>query len=739
MDLSQLNMPQREAVECTEGPLLILAGAGSGKTRVLTTRIAYLIYEKRVAPWNILAITFTNKAAQEMRQRIVALVGQDGEKVWASTFHSACVRILRSEINYIGYDSNFVIYDDADQQTLIKMILRELNLDEKKFPPRGVAARISAHKNELRTPQQAYFAAESDFLEEQHAEIYRIYQERLQSNNALDFDDIIMLTVQLFTEHSDVLERYQERFRYILVDEYQDTNMAQYVLVKLLASRYQNLCVVGDDDQSIYQWRGADIRNILSFEEDYPAARVVKLEENYRSTQCILDAAYHVVCHNADRKDKRLWTEKKEGSLLACYTGYTEREEALFIAQQVRAGLQDGRKFSDFAILCRATAQFRVLEETLIKEMIPYRIFGGLKFYGRKEIKDIMAYLRIIVNPADVISAERALATPRRGVGDTSWAKLVQFAQEQQLTISDAMLRAEESTVGKKYALIMAQFGRLLETFRLLSQTMSVTELTKTILEESGYLQSLEIEKTVEAESRLENLKEFLSITTAFDSREDTEELTLSAFLAEVALFSDLDQMDDEEDSVTIMTMHGAKGLEFPVVFITGMEEGVFPHNRAIHAMSPDEMEEERRLCYVALTRAKEQVFLTRAGERMLYGRTNYNPVSRFLREIPSELLLDMNQAMAKQRSGERSELSSGASQASLRKGDGVFLQTKRSDESKPQCDYQMNDTIEHKKWGRGVIVGISGSGEELSVRVIFPEIGMKDLFVKYAPIKKVE
>ncbi len=739
MDLSQLNMPQREAVECTEGPLLILAGAGSGKTRVLTTRIAYLIYEKRVAPWNILAITFTNKAAQEMRQRIVALVGQDGEKVWASTFHSACVRILRSEINYIGYDSNFVIYDDADQQTLIKMILRELNLDEKKFPPRGVAARISAHKNELRTPQQAYFAAESDFLEEQHAEIYRIYQERLQSNNALDFDDIIMLTVQLFTEHSDVLERYQERFRYILVDEYQDTNMAQYVLVKLLASRYQNLCVVGDDDQSIYQWRGADIRNILSFEEDYPAARVVKLEENYRSTQCILDAAYHVVCHNADRKDKRLWTEKKEGSLLACYTGYTEREEALFIAQQVRAGLQDGRKFSDFAILCRATAQFRVLEETLIKEMIPYRIFGGLKFYGRKEIKDIMAYLRIIVNPADVISAERALATPRRGVGDTSWAKLVQFAQEQQLTISDAMLRAEESTVGKKYALIMAQFGRLLETFRLLSQTMSVTELTKTILEESGYLQSLEIEKTVEAESRLENLKEFLSITTAFDSREDTEELTLSAFLAEVALFSDLDQMDDEEDSVTIMTMHGAKGLEFPVVFITGMEEGVFPHNRAIHAMSPDEMEEERRLCYVALTRAKEQIYLTRAGERMLYGRTNYNPVSRFLREIPSELLLDMNQAMAKQRSAERRELSSGSLQASLRTGDGVFLQTKCSNESKPQCDYQMNDTIEHKKWGRGVIVGISGSGEELSVRVIFPEIGMKDLFVKYAPIKKVE
>ena len=743
MDLSQLNLPQREAVESTEGPLLILAGAGSGKTRVLTTRIAYLIYEKRVAPWNILAITFTNKAAQEMRERIVALAGQDGEKVWASTFHSTCVRILRNEINYIGYDTNFVIYDDADQQTLIKMILKELNLDEKKYPPRGVMARISAHKNELRTPQQAFFAAQSDVLEETHAEIYRVYQERLQKNNALDFDDLIMLTVQLFTNHPDVLLRYQERFRYILVDEYQDTNMAQYVLVKLLASRYQNLCVVGDDDQSIYQWRGADIRNILSFEEDYPNARVVKLEENYRSTQPILDAAYSVVCHNEGRKDKRLWTEKTEGNLLACYTGYTEREEAWFIAQQIRAGVQEGRKLKDFAILCRATAQFRVLEETLIKEAIPYHIFGGLKFYGRKEIKDIMAYLRIVANPADEVSAERALAAPRRGVGDTSWMRLVQFSREANISISDAMLRAEESSVGKKYALIMAQFGRLLDTFRLLSQTMSVTELTQTILEESGYLQALQAEKTVEAQSRLENLKEFLSITTAFDSREDTDNLTLSAFLAEVALFTDLDQMDAAEDSVTIMTMHGAKGLEFPVVFITGLEEGVFPHSRAVHAMSSDEMEEERRLCYVALTRAKEQVYLTRASERMLYGRTNYNAASRFLREIPYHLMLDFNQEIARQRTAERQKTTPQAAKSVLTGATGKPTQqdTAKSanDTGAVVCDYQMNDTIEHKKWGRGVIVGISGSGEELSIRVIFPDIGMKDLFVKYAPIKKVE
>ena len=743
MDLSQLNMPQREAVECTEGPLLILAGAGSGKTRVLTTRIAYLIYEKRVAPWNILAITFTNKAAQEMRERIVALIGQDGEKVWASTFHSTCVRILRNEINYIGYDTSFVIYDDADQQTLIKMILKEQNLDEKKFPPRGVAARISTHKNELRTPEMAYREAVGDFAEEKHAEIYRMYQERLKQNNALDFDDLIMLTVQLFRDYPEVLERYQERFRYILVDEYQDTNMAQYVLVKLLASRYENLCVVGDDDQSIYQWRGADIRNILNFEKDYPNARVVKLEENYRSTQCILDAAYSVVRHNEGRKDKRLWTEKKEGSLIASYMAYTEREEAWFIAKQIRDGVKEGRKLKDFAILCRATAQFRVLEETFIKEAIPYHIYGGQKFYGRKEIKDIMAYLRIIANPADVISAERALATPKRGVGDTSWMKLVQFAQENNLTISDALLRAEESTVGKKYAMIMAQFGRLLDTFRILSESLPVTALTQMILEESGYLQALQAEKTVEAESRIENLNEFISITTAFDSREDAENLNLSAFLAEVALFTDLDQMDTAEDSVTIMTMHGAKGLEFPVVFVTGMEEGVFPHSRAAYSLEPGEMEEERRLCYVALTRAKEQVYLTRAGERMLYGRTNYNAPSRFLKEMPAHLVWDMNRETKKRHAEERKPAASAG-----RSGADFFGSQAVKAAGKPDggtagsaagnAEYQINDTIEHKKWGQGVVVGVSGSGEDLSIRVIFPEMGMKDLFVKYAPIRKV-
>ena len=622
------------------------------------------------------------------------------------------------------------------------LILKEQNLDEKKFPPRGVAARISTHKNELRTPAEAMREAMGDFAEEKHAELYRIYQERLQQNNALDFDDLIMLTVQLFRENPDVLARYQERFRYILVDQYQDTNMAQYVLVKLLASRYENLCVVGDDDQSIYQWRGADIRNILNFEKDYPAAKVVKLEENYRSTQSILDAAYSVVRHNEGRKDKRLWTEKKEGGLLASYTAYTEREEAWFIAQQVRKGLKEGRKLKDHAVLCRATAQFRVLEETFIKESIPYHIYGGQKFYGRKEIKDIMAYLRIIANPADVISAERALSTPKRGVGDTSWMKLVLFAQENNLTISDAMLRAEESPVGKKYALIMAQFGRLLDTFRILSESLSVTALTQMILEESGYLQMLQAEKTVEAESRIENLNEFISITTAFDSREDSDNRSLSAFLAEVALFTDLDQMDTEEDSVTIMTMHGAKGLEFPVVFITGMEEGIFPHSRAAYSLEPGEMEEERRLCYVALTRAKEQVYLTRAGERMLYGRTNYNAPSRFLKEIPSHLLWDMNRETQKRHAEERKTAASASASKGMSGADFFAAQKANSAGSTAgtafSADYQLNDTIEHKKWGQGVVVGVSGSGEDLSIRVIFPDIGMKDLFVKYAPIKKV-
>lgn len=747
MNLEELNPRQREAVECTEGPLLILAGAGSGKTKVLTTRIAYLVYEKRVAPWNILAITFTNKAAQEMRERIIGLIGQDGEKVWASTFHSTCVRILRNEINYIGYDTNFVIYDDSDQQTLLKMILKEKNLDEKKFPPRGAAARISNYKNELKTPATAIRETQGDFPEDQYAEIYRIYQERLQKNNALDFDDLIMLTVQLFREHEDVLQRYQERFRYILVDEYQDTNTSQYVLVNLLAGKYQNLCVVGDDDQSIYQWRGADIRNILNFEQDYPAAKVVKLEENYRSTQGILDAAYGVVKHNHGRKDKRLWTSKEGGEQIGYFAAYNESDESYFVCRQIsRLRLEEERPYCSFAVLCRASAQFRSLEETMIKQGIPYHIYGGLKFYSRKEIKDIMAYLRAVANPADEVSIERALGTPKRGVGETSWAKLVQFAASENISLIQAMVRAEESNLGKKYALALAQFGRLLETFQVLSQTMDVTGLTETILEESGYLQALEMEKTVEAETRIENVKEFLSITKAFDLRQDDGEKTLAAFLAEVALFTDLDSMDEQEDAVTIMTMHGAKGLEFPIVFVTGMEEGVFPHIRAIHSLEESEMEEERRLCYVALTRAKEKVFLTRANERMLYGKSNYNRPSRFIGEIPPALVDDLQaDGQTKSASGNR-RVNSGmsfqefmGSQQNSGGGTQAAAATASPVAGSSAGDYLLGDTVRHRKWGDGVVVAVTGSGIDQEIKVAFPEQGIKDLIVQYAPIEKVE
>lgn len=726
MDLALLNPQQQEAVMTTEGPLLILAGAGSGKTKVLTNRVAYLIYEKGVSPFQILAITFTNKAAGEMRERITDLVGVKGERVWASTFHSTCVRILREEIGYLGYDSNFVIYDDADQQTLIKMILKEMNLDEKKYHPRTVGAKISDYKNELKTPRDILKAAFGDPLEERFAEIYRVYQERLLKNNAVDFDDLIMLTVQLFLEEPQILDKYQERFRYIMVDEYQDTNTSQYVLVKLLAQKYRNLCVVGDDDQSIYQWRGADIRNILSFEEDYPEAKVVKLEENYRSTQLILDAAHNVVKNNTGRKDKKLWTEKKGGEKIYYYTALDENDEAFFITRQIRQ-LKDKEKRTnkDFAILCRASAQFRVLEESMIKQNIPYRVVGGTKFYGRKEIKDILAYLKAIVNPSDEVSTARSLNVPKRGVGEKSWNNLVQFAAKRQLPVADALLLAEEAGVGKRFALAMVQFGRQLAEFRALSSEVDITTLCKTILEESGYQQELETEDTVEAASRLENLQEFLSITAAYDLRSEIGEDNLALFLSEVALFSDLDDYVDSDDQVVIMTMHGAKGLEFPVVFLVGMEEGVFPHARSINALEPEEMEEERRLCYVAITRAKERLFLTRADMRLLYGRTNHNAPSRFINEIPLEIVENLNVRVQHKPSANAFTL--GAAPASS-----------KENIAQSEINYILGERILHKKWGEGVIISISGTGADMEMKVAFPEQGIKNLIVKYAPITKL-
>lgn len=728
MNLDELNPQQKEAVMHTEGPLLILAGAGSGKTKVLTNRVAYLIYEMKVAPWHILAITFTNKAAKEMRERIARLIGAAGERVWASTFHSTCVRILREEIDHLGYDKNFVIYDDSDQQTVIKQVLKELNLDEKKYPPRAINSRISTYKNELLTPAAAMKAAFGDFIEEQYAQIYANYQERLLKNNALDFDDLIMLTVQLLQENPDVLDKYQERFQYIMVDEYQDTNTSQYMLIKLLAKKYRNLCVVGDDDQSIYQWRGADIRNILDFEKDYPEAKVIKLEENYRSTQLILDAAHGVVRNNTDRKEKRLWTQKKGGEKIVYYTAIDEADEAFFITRQIRQ-MKDKEQHAnkDFAILCRATAQFRNLEETMIKQGIAYKVFGGTKFYSRKEIKDILAYLRILVNPADEISTSRAISAPKRGIGETSWNRLAQYANTHYLSIHEALLQAESAGVGKKYALAMKQFAEQMDVYRQLSKEMDITTLTQMILEDTGYTEELRAEETIEAETRLENLEEFLSITQAFDAEHMTNGDQLEEFLAEVALFTDLDEYGDEEDMVTIMTMHGAKGLEFPVVFLVGMEEGVFPHSRSLNSIDPQEIEEERRLCYVAITRAKEKLYLTRAESRMLYGRTNHNISSRFIDEIPQDIIENLNIRTLPPKN-------------KVYSFDGIAPEepdTAAKPANSAGESYQLGDRVIHKKWGEGVIISIQGEGDSLEMKVAFPDLGIKTLVAKYAPIVK--
>lgn len=728
MNLELLNPQQQDAVTTTEGPLLILAGAGSGKTKVLTNRVAYLIYEKNVSPFSILAITFTNKAAAEMRERITDLIGVQGERVWASTFHSTCVRILRQEITYLGYDTNFVIYDDADQQALIKIILREMNLDEKKYPPKTVSAKISACKNELQTPRDMQRAAFGNEHEEKYAEIYRLYQERLLKDNAVDFDDLIMLTVQLFLEEPEVLEKYQDRWRYIMVDEYQDTNTSQYTLIKLLASKYRNLCVVGDDDQSIYQWRGADIRNILSFEEDYPEAKVVKLEENYRSTQLILDAAYDVIKHNTGRKNKKLWTQKKGGHKIVYYTALDESDEAFFITRQIRQLKErEGRSNRDFAVLCRATAQFRAVEESMIKQNIPYRIVGGTKFYVRKEIKDMIAYLSAIVNPADEINTNRCLNAPKRGLGDASWKRLLTFANEQHIPVGEALLRAEEITgLTKRFMLTMTRFGRLLEDFRVKSKEMAITPLCQWILSESGYWQELEGEDSVEAAARQENLQEFLSITSAYDLRSKVGEDNLAQFLAEVALFTDLDTYVESDDQAVIMTMHGAKGLEFPVVFMIGMEEGVFPHARSINSLEPEEMEEERRLCYVAITRAKERLFMTRTNVRLLYGRQNCNTPSRFIYEISTDNIEDLSIRVQHK-------------STSIAFGDHVGIRAKETPQPETILpEYVVGDKIMHKKWGEGVIVSLNNTGVDLELKVAFPEQGVKTLIAKYAPINKL-
>lgn len=718
MELKNLNQQQKEAVLHKEGPLLILAGAGSGKTKALTHRIAYLVKERSVSPRNILAITFTNKAAQEMKDRIIKLVGEEGREVWARTFHSTCILILRYENDHLdGYAPNFVVYDDADQITLIKRVLKDLEINESAGKPRDFLSKISDMKSQLIRPEKCmtYFA--ENIEKDEICKVYDAYQKALKRNNAMDFDDIISETVKLLEDKPEILAKYQERFQYILVDEYQDTNYAQYKFVQLLAEKNQNITVVGDDDQSIYQWRGADVRNILSFEEEYPDSKIIKLERNYRSSHNILEAANGVIQNNSQRKNKQLWTDDAEGEPIYIYTGIDEADESFFVARQIRQ-MRDRNEyaFRDFAILSRTTGQFRAIEECLLKQNMPYQVFGGVKFYQRKEIKDLVAYLNVTANPLDSMSLQRALFNPKRGVGIGSWNKLVDLANEKSISIYEAMRYHESLAFNSKISGALDDFTELLEQARDMSETASVTETTEFLLKNSGYQEALENDPSVEAESRRESIEEFLSVTKYFDERNDLEEGRLAAFLSEISLYTDLD-VEVDENSISIMTLHSAKGLEFPVVFILGMEENLLPHFRSLD--TPEGIEEERRLTYVGFTRAEEKLYLLNAQKRMLNGRMQHNESSRFLSEIPAVVIEDLSSKQAQQA-----------------KNKPMFntVASAQTDE-----EWQVGEKVSHSKWGVGVIVALQGEGDMELMSVAFPDDGIKKLIVKYAPISKID
>lgn len=754
--LNGLNPEQQSAVKATDGPLLLMAGAGSGKTRVLTHRIAYLIVEKRVNPYNILAITFTNKAAREMRERIGKMMGGAAEEIWISTFHSMCVRILRRDIDRMGFNRNFTILDTGDQQSVVKGILKDKNLDPKKYDPRAILGAISSAKNELIDPEE-YAKTAGGYFEQTVSDVYTEYQKRLRKNQALDFDDLIMMTIQLFQRVPEVLEYYQRKFQYIHVDEYQDTNRAQYMLVKFLANRFKNLCVVGDSDQSIYRWRGADIANILSFEKDYPNAAVILLEQNYRSTKRILLAANKVIENNVTRKAKNLWTENPEGNKLVYYRADSEQGEAQFVAGKIKELTRDSKyKNSDIAILYRTNAQSRVMEEVLLKSNIEYSIVGGTKFYDRKEIKDMLAYLRLISNPDDDISLQRIINVPKRGIGSSSVDKMANFAAMHDISIFQALDSVELLGLSPKITKGAREFRDLIKNYTQMQEFLSVTELVEEILDKSGYREMLKAEKSIEAQSRLENLDELLSVTKNFE--EVNEDKSLVAFLTDLALVADIDSLDEDgekTDSITLMTLHSAKGLEFPVVFLIGLEEGVFPHSRSL--MEEAEMEEERRLAYVGITRAEQTLFITNAQMRTLYGRTSMNPASRFISEIPEDLLEGVEKEERKSTSfgsrgtsfGRSVTPSTGTSfgrTASSSTGTSFGTPVTRKPVMRPAASSTGGDTIgwrvgdkaEHGKWGIGTVVSVKGEGEGTELDIAFPSpTGIKRLLAKFAPITK--
>lgn len=738
MDLLKgLNDEQKRAVLHVDGPLLILAGAGSGKTRVLTNRIAYLICEKGVYPSSILAITFTNKAAKEMRERIDRLVENISDSIWVSTFHSMCVRILRRDIEKIDYDRSFAIYDYTDQQTLVKDCLKELNLNEKNFAPKSMLEMIGRAKDELIEPDTYGKMYAADFRMAKVAKIYELYQKKLKQNNALDFDDIIMLTIKLFSKHPEVLDYYQRKFKYILVDEYQDTNTAQYSLISMLSNRSRNLCVVGDDDQSIYGWRGANIRNILDFEKEFKDCKTIKLEQNYRSTQTILDAANRVIKNNYGRKDKSLWTENKGGDKLCHCECANEHEEAYFIASEIKKlSTTKDMQYKDFAILYRINAMSRVVEEMLIKEGIPYKIFGGLKFYDRKEIKDLLAYLRLIQNPADNISLKRCINEPKRGIGATTLEVAEKIANSKGVSIFSIISVASEIPDLARAASKLEGFVGMISRLRALKEAMKVSELIQEVIEQSGIQKSYEEEDTIEAQARIENIKELLSVALEFEAK--NEEQSLEDFLANVSLVADIDNMDENSDYVVLMTLHSAKGLEFPTVFMVGMEEGIFPSYRSV--TDENELEEERRLCYVGITRAKQKLYLTNTFTRTLFGNTTYNKMSRFLREIPPELMEGYEKkapATARTPVSKNAGTSGAGSSSSL----GSFRTSTFTEVSKPKTatvNFSVGDQIEHKKFGAGIITKIEKENDDYKLEIHFKGAGMKRLMAAFANLSKI-
>ena len=720
--LEGLNPAQREAVAAVDGPVLVVAGAGSGKTRVLTRRVAHLIQDHGVSPFEILAITFTNKAASEMKDRVGALVGGVVRDMWVSTFHSSCSRILRREAHRLGYRSSFSIYDKADSLRLVTLCVKDLDMDTKRFPPRNIQAAISAAKNEL-IDFESFAASDAGFYHEKVSDVYRLYQQRLVEASAMDFDDMLMVTVELFQAFPDVLGHYQHRFRYVLVDEYQDTNHAQYMLVRLLTEQHRNLCVVGDSDQSIYRFRGADIRNINEFEKDFPDARIVLLEQNYRSTQTVLEAANAVISNNTGRAPKRLWTDVGYGEPVRLYEAEDEHDEAAYIAEEVGTLEQSGRRLSDMAVFYRTNAQSRVIEELFVKYGVPYQVVGGLKYYDRREVKDVLAYLRAIANPDDVVSLKRIVNTPKRAIGDTSVAHVDRYVEAEGIGFLDGLRRAgDNARLSSRAQRAIAEFVSLYDHLAA-AATAGPAGALQAVLDMSGYMDWIRSERSIEAMGREENLKELLSAAADFEETgpvslginewaEMDGMARLNAFLESISLVTDLDSFE-ETDVVTLMTLHNAKGLEFPVVFIAGLEDGVFPHMRSLG--DPVELEEERRLAYVGITRAEELIYLTRAWSRNLWGGTNFNPPSRFLREIPDTLVTNVKRMKRSTR-----ELAAGSAQ----RVEGSHIDS--------------GDRVRHAHWGDGIVARVVGEGDRAEAFIDFSGHGQKRLLLAWAPLEKV-